>query len=911
MSAVALPIQLIRIISRRDHLSFLLALVGVFILSSFADAQCTPNPTNNTLTICTPLNNQTVTSPFTVSAVATSSAAVGKFLIYIDSVLQYQQLNTKSISTSISAGTGKHNLTVQYYNGAWIKVTEFITVGSSTGVNVTISPTSITLAPGATQQFTATVTGTTNTSVTWAVDGLFSGNTTVGTISTSGLYTAPSSSGTHTITATSAADSTKTGAASVTVTSPGGGCSAPSSPGAVLCTPTAGSTVTSPVQFSGAGRGASGSVNHLELWIDGTKIGNYFSSTMSASVALANGSHSATLIEVDSTGAYIKSTPVGFTVGSSGGGGGGSCNSPSSPGAILCTPVAGSTVASPVQFSGAGTGASGSVNHLELWIDGGKISDYPGSTMTANVSLANGSHTATLVEVDSTGAYIKSTPDVFSVSGGGGGGGGGGTVAVTTYHNDVTRQGANTAETILTPANVNSSSFGKLATYAVDGQVYPQPLIIPNLTIGGGTHNVMYVATEHDSVYAFDADGSGTLWSKSLLGPGMTSAPSSDNLGISPEIGVVSTPVIDRSSGTIYAVATVKNGGAIQFWLHALSITDGSEKFGGPKQVTATVSGTGADSSGGKITLEGGCYQRSGLALANGNVYISFGHCGHGWVFSYNAGNLAQSAVINVSPNGTGGDVWMGGGAPAVDSSGNLFVMTGVNADNTIGNSFSNAFLKFSPGLTILDYFIPSNTAVLTQNDADLGSGAPIILPDNSSSHPHELIGGGKDGRIFILDRDNLGKFSSTANNVVQIVQSGVRQYDNFYDTPAFWNGYIYYHAAGDVLRQFRWSNGLLSTSPIAVGTVVYGSHGATASVSSNGSSDGIVWDLQLDGQPNNPAILHAYDASNVGTELYSSNENASRDSAGPAVKFTVPTIANGKVYVPAGHQVNIYGLLK
>jgi len=905
MSVVQFPHLSARTIFSRPSVRLLLTIIALCVCASIASAQCTPNPTNNTLTICTPLNNQTVSSPFTVSAVATSSASVTKFLVYLDSVLKFQQLNTKSISTSLTAAAGTHNLTVQYYNGAWIKATNFITVGSASGITVTVSPSTATLTTGGTQQFTAAVTGTSNTGVTWAVDGMFGGNTTVGTISTSGLYAAPSTTGTHTITATSAADSSKTGAAGVTVVSSGGGCNAPSSPGAILCTPVAGSTVSSPVQFSGAGTGASGSVNHLELWVDGTKIGNYPGNTMSASVPLANGSHSATLVEVDSASNFIKSTPVTFTVGS---GGGGSCAAPSSPGAILCTPAAGSTVSSPVQFTGAGTGASGSVNHLELWVDGNKVGDFPGSTMTASVPLANGSHSATLVEVDSSSNFIKSTPVSFTVSGGGGVGGG--TVAVTTYHNDLTRQGANTAETTLTPANVNSGSFGKLATYSVDGQVYPQPLIIPALGINGSTHNVMYVATEHDSVYAFDADGGGTLWSKSLLGPGMTPAPSSDTEGVSPEIGVLSTPVIDRNSGTIYLVAMVRNNGTNQFWLHALSITDGAEKFGGPKQINPTVSGTGAGNVGGKLTIEGGCYQRTGLALANGNVYVGFGHCSHGWVVAYNAATLAQAAVFNSSPNGKGAAIWSSGGAPAVDSSGNLFIETGVDADSTVSSGFSNAFLKLSPGLTVLDDFIPSNTAFLTQNDADLGSGSPIILPDNSSSHPHELIGSGKDGRIFVVDRDHMGGFSSSANNVVQIVQSGVRQFDNFFDTPAFWNGSVYYHAEGDVLRQFHWSNGLLSTSPFAVGTVVYGVHGATPSVSSNGTSNGIVWELQVDGQPNNPAVLHAYNANNVGTELYSSNQNASRDSAGPAVKFTAPTIANGKVYVPAGHQVNIYGLL-
>ncbi len=831
--------------------------------------------------------------------------------------------------------------------------------------------------------------------MTWAVDGMFNGNTTVGTISSSGLYTAPATTGTHTITATSAADTTKTGAASVTVTPFGGPCSPPSSPGAILCSPGPGSTDSSPVLFTGAGTGASGSVNHLELWIDGNKIGDFPGSTMSASVPLANGSHTATLVEVDSASKFIKSSPVTFTVGGpppctlpsspgailctpepgstnsspvsftgAGTGASGSvnhlelwvdgnkigdfpgstmsasvplatgshtatlvevdsasnfiksspvafivggpppCSPPSSPGAILCTPAPGSTNSSPVSFTGAGTGASGSVNHLELWVDGNKIGDFPGSTMSASVPLANGSHTATLVEVDSASAVLKSTPVTFNVSGG--------VVAVTTYHNDLTREGANTAETSLTTSNVNASSFGKLATYSVDGQVYPQPLIIPNLTINNGTHNVMYVATEHDSAYAFDADGGGTLWSESLLGPGMIPAQSSDTTGVSPEIGVLATPVIDTNTGTIYMVAMVNNNGNNQFWLHALDITNGNEKFGGPKQINPTVSGTGFGNVGGKLTIEPGCYQRTGLALANGNVYVGFGHCSHGWVVAYNAGTLAQTAVFNSSPNGKGAAIWSSGGAPAVDSSsGNLFIETGVDADSTVNSGFSNAFLKLSPSLAVLDDFIPSNTAFLTTNDADIGSGSPIIMPDNSSSHPHELIGAGKDGRIFVVDRDHMGGFSSTANNVVQIVQSGVQQFDNFFDTPAYWNGNIYYHAEGDVLRQFHWSNGLLSTSPFAVGTVVYGVHGATPSVSSNGNSNGIVWELQVDGQPNNPAILHAYDANNVGTELYSSNDNASRDAAGPAVKFTVPTVANGKVYVPAGHQVNIYGQLK
>jgi hypothetical protein len=608
------------------------------------------------------------------------------------------------------------------------------------------------------------------------------------------------------------------------------------------------------------------------------------------------------------SGATASATAT-VTVGS--GGGGGACNPPSSPGAVICTPAPGSTVSSPVQFTGAGTGASGSVNHLELWIDGTKIGNYFSSTMSTSVSLATGSHSATLVEVDSTGSYIKSAPDNFTVgSGGGGGGGTPGKVDVLTMHNDLARDGANTQETVLTPSNVNPTHFGKIVGYGVDGQVYAQPLIVSNLGIGGGTHNVLYVATEHDSIYAFDADdATGTpYWSESLLAPGQSPASSSDTEGISPEIGVTGTPVIDRGNNTIYVVSMAYvSGGDNQFFLHALDLSTGHEKFGGPIRINPAVSGTGYGSVNGNLTIEGGCYQRVGLALANGIVYTTFGHCSHGWVVGYNENTLQLAGVYNSSPNGKGASIWMSGSAPPVDSSGNLYFETGVDADSTTNSGYSDAFIKLSPGLSLLDYFQVSNNAYLTANDADLGSGAPIIMPDNSSSFPHEVIGAGKDGRIFVVNRDNMGGFDPNANHVIQVVQSGVRQFDNFFDQPAYWNGYVYYHAEGDVLRQFRWSNGLLSTSPMYTGPDTFGTHGATPSVSANGTSNGIVWELQVDGQPNNPAILHAYDATDVSNELWNSSMN-SGDAAGPAVKFTVPTIANGKVYVPAGNQVDIYG---
>jgi hypothetical protein len=265
--------------------------------------------------------------------------------------------------------------------------------------------------------------------------------------------------------------------------------------------------------------------------------------------------------------------------------------------------------------------------------------------------------------------------------------------------------------------------------------------------------------------------------------------------------------------------------------------------------------------------------------------------------------------VYNTTPDGSGGTIWMGGGAPAIDNSGNAYVMTGVNF-NSYGPGFNDSFLKFDSNLDPADYFTPSNADTLLANDADLGSSAPMILPDNSSSHPHLLMGAGKDGHIFLLDRDAMGGFNSDHNNVVQEFKSGVQTWGNFYDTPAYWNGRAYMHSEKDVLRAFSYSNGLLSTSSVAAGQPVFGAHGATASVSSNGDSNGIVWEIQSDQwKSGGAAILRAYDALTL-KQLYSSAENASRDSAGPAVKFVVPTIADGRVFVGAGHEVTVYGLL-
>jgi hypothetical protein len=488
-------------------------------------------------------------------------------------------------------------------------------------------------------------------------------------------------------------------------------------------------------------------------------------------------------------------------------------------------------------------------------------------------------------------------------------------VSVLTQHNDNQRTGQNLHESILSPSNVNASSFGKKAAYPVDGQVYAQPLVATGVNIGGTARNVVYVTTQHDSVYAFDADGkaAGAFWQRSFINPaaGIIPAQSNDVEGVAPELGVLGTPAIDQASNTMYLVSMTNENGNNIFRLHALDLSTGAEKFGGPVVLQPKVQGTGAQSVNGMLTIDPGCYQRPALLLQSGNVYVTWGHCLHGWVEARNATTLAQVAVFNSSPNGKGASIWMGGGGPAADQNGNVYLMTGVDADSTTTSGYSDAFLKLSPSLQLLDFFMPSNNASLTADDMDLGSGSPIILPDNASPFPQEVVGAGKDGRVFVLNRNDLGGFTTSADRVVQEFQSGTQPADNFFDVPTYWNGLLYIHGENDVLRAYPYSNGHLSTTPQASASTVYGIHGATASLSAYGNRNGIVWELQVDQSPTGPAVLHAYSAANVGTELYNSAQAGTRDTAGPAVKFTVPTVANAKVYVGTANQLDIYGLLQ
>ncbi len=500
-------------------------------------------------------------------------------------------------------------------------------------------------------------------------------------------------------------------------------------------------------------------------------------------------------------------------------------------------------------------------------------------------------------------------------------------VQVTTQHNDNSRTGQNLQETLLTPANVNSSQFGKLFSVAVDGYVYAQPLYLPNVSIPAkGVHNVVYVATEHDSVYALDADNNmAPLWQVSFINPaqGITTVSTQDvNCydGVVPEIGITATPVIDPATNTLYVVAETKENGSFFHRLHALDLQTGAEKFGGPVTISGSVPGHGSGSVGGILTFNPLMHlSRPGLLRNGSNVFISWAsNCDnspyHGWVMAYDKGSLQQKTIWVSTPNGNAGGFWMSGVGMAADSAGNLFVPTGNGTFETSGSptDFGDSILRLSLGaasLSVADYFTPYDEATLDQRDHDLGSGGVLLLPDQPGSHPHELVQAGKEGSIYVVDRDNMGHFNPTDNS--QIVQNLVGQIRHLFSAPAYWNNTVFFGAWTDSLKAFSLSNGMLSTTPISQTSTTFYYPGPSPSISSNGNSNGIVWVLQTDSLVNNGnEVLHAYDATNLATELYNTLQNLDRDDPGGAVKYAVPSVANGRVYVGAAGQMSVFGLI-
>lgn len=542
---------------------------------------------------------------------------------------------------------------------------------------------------------------------------------------------------------------------------------------------------------------------------------------------------------------------------------------------------------------------------------------------TGPVTTADNGATFQVVITNSAGSVTSNLATLTVKSGSNGGTGG--SASVITYHNDVARTGLNPNETTLTPANVNSSSFGKIGFLSTQGKVDAEPLYVPNLIIGGSAHNVVFVATEHDVVYAFDADNFSQLWRTPVPGSGETPSDSHSCGQITPEIGITSTPVIDTkagANGTIFVVAMSKDSsGGYHQRLHALDLTTGAEQGGSPASIQASF-----PTSGGQTTFDPYQYaERSGLLLLNGVIYMGWtSHCDEnpytGWLMGYNESTLQQASVLNITPNGSEGSIWMAGAGLAADPSAFIYFLaangtfdTSLNSNGfPAGGDYGNAFMKVSTSggsLSVADYFAMHNTVSESDADEDLGSGGAMVLPDlkdASGNTVHLAVGAGKDGIIYVVNRDSMGKFNLSNDDAIYQEVPGQIGGEEF-GSPAFFDGTVYYGAVGAALKAFPITNAKLATSPSSSSSATFAYPGTTPGISANGTADGIVWAVENSG---GNGVLHAYNASNLASEIYNSNQAANGRDSFADNKFITPMIAGGKVFVGTPTGVAVFGLL-
>jgi hypothetical protein len=501
---------------------------------------------------------------------------------------------------------------------------------------------------------------------------------------------------------------------------------------------------------------------------------------------------------------------------------------------------------------------------------------------------------------------------------------------VTTSQYDNLRTGATLNEKTLTPQNVNARQFGKLGAFKVDGAVYAQPLFAPSVEIPGkGKHDVLFVATEHDSVYAFDADRSSDppLWQVSVLDKVHGAVPVSEDDArcpfIRPDIGITSTPAIDLKTGTLYVLARTKvrhNLGSDEYFqhLHALAITTGAEKFDGPKFISASVPGKGAGAANGQVSFNPRLENpRAALLLTNDALYLTWASsCDvdpyHGWVMAYNPQTLRQIAVLNVTPDGSEGGIWASDTGPAADANGNVYIPTGNGTFDASsgGRNYGDTVLKLTlegSSLVIRDYFTPHDQARISDADADVGSSGPLLLPDQAGPYPHLLLQPTKDSTIYVIDRDRMGKFQHDRDALVQII----RMPGGGYGAMAYWSRHVFFAASDDNLRDYAIKDGHLILHTAS--KTKFENPGATPSVSADGNKNAIVWAIATKtwNGADRPAILYAFDASKIDQLLYTSEQNSRRDRAAMATRFAIPVVVNGRVYFGARGEVEVYGPLQ
>lgn len=521
------------------------------------------------------------------------------------------------------------------------------------------------------------------------------------------------------------------------------------------------------------------------------------------------------------------------------------------------------------------------------------------------------------------------------------------------WKGDASGKGLYASESTLTPANVNGTEFGRRGLFQTDGVLIAQPLYVSNLNTASGTHNVLVVVTEHDSVYALDADNlsNGPLWERHYVdaSSGITTMP--DNFGgrttLGGEVGITGTPVIDSATGALYFVTALMRNGVAEQWLRCIDVRTGNDFGAGNVKIQASVAGDGVGSANGQIAFDPSIQnQRAGLVKTNGSILVAFGSFSdwgvyHGWLMAYDPASLNLQAVFNPttqyqaddpltgpSDKGGGGAFWQGGAAPAVDSAGNIYIIAADGSFNAQegGKNYGDTLLKLQlqgGNFQILDWFTPFNQLCVDEADLEIGAGGVALLPSDITNGKHLAAVMNKEGRLFLLDTANLSKYNPTADQITQEFMIGAKtcfegmgngfaegpDWNRLYGNAAYWNGNLYAAPSSMALQQYRFSGGTLNPVPVAHSPSTTGLRGANAVVSANGTQNGIVWLYEK--QTNGHAILHAYDANQVSTELWNSDMNSGRDALGIGAGFGVPMVASGHVFVISDSIVSGYGLLQ
>jgi hypothetical protein len=834
----------------------------------------------------------------TFSVMATGTAPLS-YQWFMNGTASGTNSDTFSIGAATVGQTGAHiDVTVTNAAGAVTSAMAILTVtAAATAPTITQQPASETVTAGQAASFSVTATGTAPLSYQWFVNGTASG-TNASTFSIAQTTTAQN--GAHIDVKVSNATGSVTSATAVlTVTAEATAPAITQQP--ANTTVTAGQSATFTVT-------ATGTAPLTYQWfLNGSAAGTN-SNTYTISQTTVGQTGAQIHVKVTNAAGSATSNTVTLTVNAA---------APTAP--TITTQPTNATVTAGQSATFAVT-ATGTAPLTYQWFLNGTAAGTNSNTYTISQTTLGQTGAQIFVTVTNTAGHVTSQTVTLTVNAVQTN-----TVNVLTYHNDVARTGQNLSESTLTTANVKSASFGLVGNLSVDAGVDAEPLYVSNLTLAGGVRNVVYVVTENDSVYAFDADTFAQLWHVSVLGANETA---SDNRGcnqVSPIIGITSTPVIDLSAGThgeIFLVAmSLDSSGNYHQRLHALDLTTGAEISGSPTTIQATFPMTS-----GTTTFDSKQYkERAALLLLNGVIYTTWAsHCDDGpytgWIMAYNETTLQQSSVLNVTPNGGDGAIWMAGDGPAADSSGNIYFLDGNGTfDDTLNSNgfpergdFGNGFIKLSTAgnsLSVADYFTMFNTDAESNEDQDLGSGGEMLLPDvqdTQSNTWHLAVGAGKDGHIYVVNRDLMGKFNTSNDSAIyqEIDSNGLG--GGVWSVPAYFNNVVYYGAVGDHLRAFSIANAKLATPASSLTAESFGYPGTTPSISANGNSAGIVWAVENNGG----GVLHAYDATNLGTELYNSNQAANSRDHFADNKFITPMIANGKVYVGTPNSVAVFGLL-